>query len=127
MDGSDCVLVVDDDQDTRELISAALEHEGYSVLQAENGLEAISVLSARSQPVRLIVSDLDMPVMSGGAFIRVLSSYFRLSRIPVIVISGVLSEEEPAFEGKVVGVLRKPFALSALLNLIEANSGPAPN
>jgi CheY-like chemotaxis protein len=120
-------LIVEDNQDTREILCAALEHEGYAVLQAENGRDALSVLAAQTDPVRLIVSDLDMPEMSGAVFIRILSNYFRLSRIPVVVISGVLPPEEPTFEGKVVGVLRKPFELRALLNLIEANGEPTLN
>ena len=120
--------MVEDDRDTRDIICTTLECEGYMVLQAENGRDAMNVLLAQTQPVRLIVSDLDMPEMSGGAFIHVLSSYFRLSRIPVVVISGVLPPEgEPRFEGKVVGVLRKPFELAALLDIVSANAEPALN
>jgi PAS domain S-box-containing protein len=59
-DGSATVLVVEDDEDVRQVAVDILEHLGYRVLVAENGIEALSILS-RDEPIRLLFSDVVMP------------------------------------------------------------------
>ena len=59
-DGSATVLVVEDDEDVRQVAVDILEHLGYRVLVAENGIEALAILS-RDEPIRLLFSDVVMP------------------------------------------------------------------
>jgi len=81
MDGGS-VLVVDDATDVRELLSFTLEEEGYEVLQACNGQEALEVAKAHEPAV--IVMDVQMPVMDGIEATRQLKSEGALRHIPVI-------------------------------------------
>jgi CheY-like chemotaxis protein len=76
------VLVVDDVSDIRELLSYTLEVEGYRVLQACDGSEAIE-LAASHEPA-VIVMDMQMPVLDGIEATRRLKSKGRLKHIPVI-------------------------------------------
>src|SRR5260370_18448487 len=59
------VLVVDDDRNLRRLVAVALEAEGYAVLKAQNGIEALDLLGTASQPL-LVLLDLQMPQLGGA-------------------------------------------------------------
>lgn len=78
------VLVVDDEEDTRELYRLVLEPD-FDVLDAQDGREALAVL--RSQRVDLVIADVHMPVMNGVELIRAMRADPALSRVPVIVES----------------------------------------
>lgn len=74
------VLVVDDHEDTREMVATMLTDSGFDVVQAANGKEAIDLLvSAGQVEPCLIVLDLEMPVMTGWEFLAIMKSYHRLS------------------------------------------------
>ena len=59
------VLVVDDDPDVLKFVSAVLSRNGYEVLTASSGEEALAIVHGSATPVHLLVSDVVMPVMSG--------------------------------------------------------------
>ena len=80
------VLVVDDDLDSRTLLEMALAEEGYAVLVAANGAEALTV-ARQSHPI-VILLDLAMPVMDGFAFRAAQLRDPQLAGIPVICVSG---------------------------------------
>jgi two-component system, OmpR family, response regulator CpxR len=82
------VLVVDDDQAIREVIAEVLRDEGYEVLCAENGLQALRELHKEHHP-DLVLLDLMMPVMSGWEVLEELQADAELSRIPVVVVSAM--------------------------------------
>ncbi|MDP9149692.1 MAG: response regulator [Myxococcota bacterium] len=82
------VLVVDDDKAIREIVAEVLRDEGYDVVCAENGLEALIELRKEHHP-DLMLLDLMMPVMSGWEVLEQLESSDELSRIPVIVVSAM--------------------------------------
>lgn len=99
-----------------------LEGEGYGVLTARNGEEALEVLlRADPRPV-LVLLDLMMPVMNGWAFLEERARQPALQAIPVLVLTASEPEEIPG----AVGILRKPFDLDALINGVErhARGGP---
>jgi CheY-like chemotaxis protein len=104
------VLVVDDDASIRELLSTALEDDGYEVVPAINGLDALSVVDRWKPDV--IVLDLMMPVMDGWTFAKRLRE---TEAIPIVVLSAA---NDLARQGKAVGaaeVVGKPFDLDQLL------------
>jgi CheY-like chemotaxis protein len=103
------VLVVEDDRDIREAVSAMLEAEGYTVLSAENGEQALTVL-AKGQPC-VVLLDLMMPVMDGWDFMRAVKEDGRFEDMPVVVCSAY---SERMAKG-VRRVLKKPLDVDKLL------------
>ena len=104
------VLVVDDDASIRELLSTALEDDGYEVVPAINGADALSVCE-RWRP-DVIVLDLMMPVMDGWTFAKRLRER---DEIPIVVLSAA---NDLARHAKTIGaadVVGKPFDLDQLL------------
>jgi CheY-like chemotaxis protein len=79
------VLIVDDHEPLRTVLSSVLERSGYHVELAENG--ATGLERVRRGSVDLIVLDIDMPVMNGKAFLAARAADAALSRIPVVVYS----------------------------------------
>lgn len=119
--GSRTILVVDDDQDLLDVTRFVLEGEGYGVLTARNGEEALGLLRAGPPPA-LVLLDLMMPVMNGWAFLEERAREPALQAIPVLVLTASEPEEVPG----AVGILRKPFDLDDLINAVEqhARGGP---
>jgi two-component system, chemotaxis family, chemotaxis protein CheY len=103
------VLVVDDDKDIRDLLSDALRAEGYSVLSARHGAEALERLRACRPD--LILLDLMMPVMDGLAFMAAKDSDPVIHDIPVIAMTAATRNH---VEGAVT-LMRKPFDLDVFL------------
>jgi CheY-like chemotaxis protein len=122
------ILVVDDHDDSRELIATFLSQEGYPVLQAANGKEALDLLLADGQEAPcLVVLDLDMPVMSGLEFLALARSLERISTIPVVVTSGSRDHLETLRLEGVVASVPKPVNLATLLSITkEASVGATP-
>ena len=107
------MLLVEDDADIREAVASVLESEGYTVLIAENGEQALAVLE-RGQPC-VVLLDLMMPVMTGWDFMKVVKSTQRFDDMPVVVVSAYT--EKPA-EG-VRRVLKKPLDVNKLLTAVS--------
>lgn len=110
----DCVLVVDDAPDIRELLSYTLEVEGYNVLQASDGGEAIEVAAAHEPAV--IVMDMQMPILDGIEATKRLKSERRLRDIPVIAHTAY-SRDLPSRE-LFTAVIPKPCSLDEVLAAI---------
>ncbi len=87
------VLIVEDNKINRELLMSILS-EQYTVLAAENGLEALQILQLNKKEISLIITDIIMPVMDGYAFLDQLKLNEELSRIPVIVTTQKDSEAD---------------------------------
>jgi len=83
------ILLVEDTPFFSRLIRNFLESTGYEVFTAENGMEALSVLE--SQPVDLIVSDIEMPVMDGWQFIQIIRNNNKYKHIPAMALSALNS------------------------------------
>jgi CheY-like chemotaxis protein len=115
--GAKTILVIDDDAEIRESIRAALEDE-YTVLEAASGEEAITLLV--NEPMLdpcLVVVDVNMPRMSGFEFLALTKCYVRLSRIPVMVITGRVAHARTiAREG--TSYLLKPFSAEQLIEKV---------
>ena len=112
------ILVVEDDPALRDALQAALEEEGFSVLVAGNGAEALEILARKDLPF-LILLDMMMPVMDGREFQEEIAKAPRLAAIPVIILSAFVRSRVVADTGGVKFVLRKPIGLAELLAHIE--------
>ena len=104
------VLVVDDDPSIRELLSTALEEDGYEVVPAVNGQDALAVCE-RWRP-DVIVLDLMMPVMDGWTFAKRLRER---DEIPIVVLSAATDLARHAKTIGAAAVIGKPFDLDQLL------------
>ena len=109
------VLVVDDDQAIREVISEVLVDEGYQVVCAENGAEALRELRKQDGP-DLMLLDLMMPVMSGWEVLEQLQSNPDLPHIPIVVVSAMTAPG-------VTEHMPKPINLDRLLATVERLTG----
>ena len=117
------ILIVEDDLDVRDALTQVLEFEGYSVVGATNGQEAIDRLREGNLP-SLILLDLMMPVMDGLQFRAAQMSDPSIADIPVIVISADGKVDQKAAALGVAAYMKKPLDVDSLLDLI-ARLGPA--
>lgn len=80
------ILIAEDHDDSRELLRTMLEHEGYNVVEAKNGAEAVEL--ARRECPDLILTDLHMPELDGTAAVKQIRGIDKLREIPIIAMSG---------------------------------------
>jgi CheY-like chemotaxis protein len=106
------VLVVDDDDAIREIMAEILRDEGYDVVCAGNGAQALNELRKEPEHTDLMLLDLMMPVMSGWELLEELQASSPLSRIPVIVVSAMTAPGAWAH-------LSKPIDLDRLLAAVH--------
>jgi CheY-like chemotaxis protein len=106
------VLVVDDETDIRESLQDALGDEGYQVVVAANGRQALELLPSLARPCAVIL-DIIMPVMSGNEFYGAMCADPRFAGIPVLV-----STSDPTRAPAGLPVLRKPVSLNRLLRTL---------
>jgi len=123
------VLLVEDDADTREVVSLLLEEEGYQTAVAADGQQAIEYLSACTELPCLVLLDLLMPRVGGVTVLRWMRTQPRLAKVPVAVISARPqasgAQVAAAFRDHVIGVLQKPFDIDRVLTLLEEHCGEA--
>jgi CheY-like chemotaxis protein len=114
------ILVVDDDLSIRHTVSEILEMEGYAVVTASDGAEALAMVE-QSRPA-LVLLDMRMPVMDGWGFARAVQA--RGFQLPILVMTAAQDARRWAQEIGADGYLAKPFDLLDLLNAVERLSGP---
>ena len=119
------VLVIDDDAMLRSFIVELLKRRGYAVVDAENGLDAFSVIGNRS--FDLIITDIVMPDMEGLATIRQLRAKFGAAP-RIVAISGEGGDRTQYLRHAAAfgadATLEKPFAPPVLLSLLERLMDP---
>jgi CheY-like chemotaxis protein len=114
--GVKTVLLVEDDLDIRDVLQDVLEGEGYDVIPAANGKQALDFLTLNDPPgADLVILDLMMPLISGWEVLEQMARNPRLVDIPVIVVSAV-AREQPS---RAYTFLRKPFSLEALARAVR--------
>ena len=109
------ILIVDDQEEIRDLLSDLLHLSGYVTQTAANGLEAIEQIS-KDRP-DLITLDLAMPVLDGHGVLQRLAGDPRTSTIPVVVVSAYSLDLQPT--PQIVRVVPKPFEVFELIELIK--------
>lgn len=109
------VLVVEDNADIRGTVQLVLEAEGFQVLVAANGEEALLQLRAAATLPSVILLDLMMPVMDGYAFREVQRRDPKLCSIPIVVLTADGHAETRAASLGAAGFLQKPVDLDELV------------
>jgi CheY-like chemotaxis protein len=113
------VLVIDDDQDLRTVIQDVLEDQGFAVVTAANGREALDLLLRGETEPALILLDLAMPVMDGWAFRTEQLKVPQLAQIPVVLFSGDLDVDQAALSLNAAATMTKPLRLDGLVTLVD--------
>lgn len=111
------LLVVDDDQGLRELVRISMEHEGYNVIQAANGVECVSAV--REQQPDLVILDVMMPEMDG---LEACSRLREFSRVPVVMLTAKVQSIDivTGLDKGADDYLIKPFNMDELSARVRA-------
>jgi CheY-like chemotaxis protein len=112
------VLVVEDDTDIRETVAELLLEEGYEVLTATSGRDALECLRQGPALPDLVLLDLMMPVMDGWTFFDELQKEAPLAALPIVVISADANVHEKAARLRPAACLRKPVSIDELLSTV---------
>jgi two-component system, chemotaxis family, chemotaxis protein CheY len=112
------VLLAEDDVEIRDILQDLLEAEGYDVVPASHGRQALEFLqgSRDTKLPDLVVLDLMMPLVDGVEVLRAMKDDSVLANIPVVVLSAVVRERPPG----AAAFLRKPVPLQKLFDTIRA-------
>lgn len=113
------ILVVDDEIDIRIFLEKMLKKEGYSVIKAQDGLEALERI-AKEKP-DLVILDVMMPLMDGMEVLQKIKSNPKTRNLPVVMLT-VKSSDEDVIKGYQFGAdyyIAKPFDASTILAGIE--------
>ena len=113
------ILLVDDHAMARQVLKLFLEHQGYACEEAEHGAAALAWLE-QGQHVDLIVSDNQMPVMTGLEFLVQVKANPHFGSIPFILYSGNITDEiqRQAHQAGVLAVMNKPYNFSDFLAVV---------
>ena len=109
------ILVVDDEQAIREMVSFGLTSQGYRVVSAANGADAIAAFERQRREVRVVLLDTDMPVLDGKATIPLIRALAPAT--PIVLMSGQVTADSNT---DAVARLAKPFQLEELLRTITS-------
>ena len=124
MGQGELILVVDDEENIREAVTATLSRHGYRVLSAKDGVEGVMRFADADQEIKLVISDLDMPNMDGITMIQVMRK--TNPALKVIVSSGIASGKHMnsrMHELHALGVrdlLAKPYTVNQILKAVHA-------
>jgi two-component system OmpR family response regulator len=109
------VLVVDDDDATRAAERAVLSDDGFRVIEARDGEEAMRAIV--NDPPALVILDIQMPGVDGPAFARQLRMALR--RVPLVILTGAEDAKHEADRCNAEAYLRKPFDAPELLRVVR--------
>ncbi|MEM8703971.1 MAG: response regulator [Pseudomonadota bacterium] len=121
------ILLTEDDDAVRSFVKRALELDGHTVSVAEDGGEAVEVLTCEQGGFDLLVSDIKMPVMDGIAL--ALHTARDYPEIPILLMTGFADQRERAngLDALVHDVITKPFSLADIRKAVrDAISGVLP-
>jgi PAS domain S-box-containing protein len=115
------IMLVDDEAAVRDIARLTLETHGYKVVEARDGAEGVAVYAMNRSDIRLVICDMDMPVMNGASMVRSLERIDPAVR--VISASGLVVDRPETLElprsGAVRVQLRKPYTALELLRTVH--------
>jgi len=114
------ILIVDDSEMNREILVSMLEDE-YDLIQAEDGQQAVYIMSEHYMELSLLLLDMNMPVMNGYEVLQVMKEKLWLDRIPVISISADSSDDNigRAYKLGVNDYFSRPFDAAVVLRRVH--------
>ncbi|MGY4468583.1 CheY-like chemotaxis protein [Bradyrhizobium sp. LB9.1b] len=123
--GQGTILLVEDEEGLRALNARGLRSRGYTVVEAENGVEAMELLDEQSGGIDLVVSDVVMPEMDGPTLLKAMRE--KNPDIKFIFVSGYAEDafEKSLPQGQQFDFLPKPFTLSQLVAAVKETMAKA--
>lgn len=115
-DAAHKILVVEDNDDVRELLIEVLSEIGYDVHEARNGQEALDVLASLGTRPCLVLLDMMMPVMSGPEFLKAMGELHALAAIPVVVVTASADPREVDSARRIV---KKPVSPEVIVQIVR--------
>jgi CheY-like chemotaxis protein len=117
--GTETVLVVEDEEAVRLIVRRVLRDQGYTILEARDGNEALRICAHKGDSIDLVLSDVIMPGMGGRELSRALG--VRWPALPILFMSGYNDDGELAGAGGDLapGVLAKPFTSETLARQVR--------
>jgi CheY-like chemotaxis protein len=119
------VYIVDDSAEIAQMLRIVLDMEGYTSAWAHHGDEALAWLRAQGGAPALLLVDLSMPGMDGATFIRQIMDLPHLRRTQIVVMTADNAPASRLLGLPISAVLRKPFDIDELLQLVEQMRMPA--
>lgn len=119
------IILAEDDPSTRLVIARGVENTGkYSVIESSSGARAWDVLNDNSG-IKMLITDMQMPDMDGNELIAKIRSSKKFSKIPILVVSGVVRPNDirKILEEGATRFLPKPINLKHLMEYVEALLG----
>lgn len=113
----DTILVVEDEDGIRALVRKILKRQGYEVLEASNGKDALALAASYPNPIQLLLTDVMMPGMTGVELSRQLSESRPDTRI--LYVSGYTDDATMQMLPEDMAFLQKPFTLGSLVNKVK--------
>jgi two-component system chemotaxis response regulator CheY len=113
------ILTVDDSRTMRDMVSFTLKGAGFDVLEAEDGVKALSVVGNSS--VDLVITDINMPNMDGITLVKQLRAKQNFKSTPILILTTEGGDDKKA-EGRAAGAtgwIVKPFAPEKLLQVVN--------
>ena len=118
------ILVVDDEPAIVDILRAILEEEGYDVITAANGRQALNLMAAHRPDAA--ICDIMMPVLDGRAFCRALEKDPLLQGVPIVLMSAVQDLIRKS-DCRYAAYIQKPFDLDTVLNTLARLLGEEPS
>lgn len=114
------ILIADDDSEMLEILSAMLEEEGYAVVRAENGQEAVEL--ARKELPALVMLDIHMPKMDGLTACKEIKSDQVTKGLPVVMLTveGSINEIQQAISYGAKTYITKPSSKAEILKVVKS-------
>lgn len=108
------ILIVEDKPNSRELLRTVLEQQGYAVLEAGDGEQAIKII--REKPLDLVLMDLQIPARNGYDVLKEIRSDPKMAGLPVVAVTAnaMPEDQEKVMAAGFTGYISKPVALARL-------------
>jgi len=116
------ILVVDDNNTTRDLVTGVLVKAGFAVRAANNGAEGFEIFRELADHIALVLAEVTLPVIDGMTMAAKMTKY--MPGTPIVLMSAFSASEIASGRGGSFAVLQKPFFARELLRIVNANLKP---
>ncbi len=121
------ILYIEDNSDNRKLVRRVLEWDGYEVVEAKDGTEALARLE--TEPIDLALLDINMPDIDGYTLTTAIRSNPRFSQLPIVAVTAnvMRGDRERSLQAGCDGYIQKPIDIDTLSQQIERFLMSRPN